>query len=114
MDIHADMIKVLIVTAIMTSACVSDWRRREVSEMHWALIGGAGMVFVALYGGCDLWARSMVVLGMALILFDILVDREVSARSISSISIALLFLVPILMSGWCIGRQEYDPAELCV
>ena len=104
MDIHADMIKVLIVTAIMTSACVSDWRRREVSEMHWALMGGAGMVFVALYGGCDLWARSMVVLGMALILFDILVDREVSARQqhLIHLGIALLFLVPILMSGWCI------------
>lgn len=104
MDIFVDLTKVLVVTAIMISACVSDWRKREVSEMHWALMGGAGMVFVALYGGCDIWARAMVVFGMALMLFDILVDREVGARQQSLIyfGIALLFLVPILMSGWCI------------
>ena len=98
----ADLIKVLIVTAIMIPACISDWRKREASELHWALMGSAGMVFVALYGGGEIWARGLVVLGMALMLFDVLVDREVGAREqlIIYAVIALLFLIPIVASGW--------------
>lgn len=98
----ADLIKVLIVTVIMASACVSDWRKREASELHWALMGGAGMVFTALHGGGEIWARAMVVSGMALMLFDLLVDRDVGAGEQVMIyaAIAALFLIPAAMSDW--------------
>ena len=98
----ADLIKVLIVAVIMIPACISDWRKREASEMHWALMGGAGMVLVALYGGGEIWARFMVVSGMAVMLFDLLVDRDVGAREQSAIyaAIAALFLIPAVMSDW--------------
>lgn len=35
----------ILTMIVMSSAAISDWRTREVSDRHWSIIGGAGIAF---------------------------------------------------------------------
>lgn len=68
----------ILMTAVLVSASVRDWREREVSDAHWLILGIAGTaVFfaVAVIGHGFRWEYLCMLIGSAMILIDILSDR---------------------------------------
>lgn len=66
-----------VMAAVLLSACISDWRCREVSDIHWAVLGTAGILGFASY--CVLsdgfrWEYVAMAAVSFMILADILVD----------------------------------------
>ena len=95
-----DILKVVAVTAVLIPACVSDWRRREASDVHWAVIGIFGILcmFYASYAeGMTHW-HIMMIIGVVMILLDILYDFE--RRRIFDMLfyavMAALFIIPVV------------------
>jgi archaeal preflagellin peptidase FlaK len=67
-----------IALVIACSASISDWRKREVSDAHWAVMGIAGLALLAvqiLQDGVDL-SYLLFLLPMAWFFFDMLVERR--------------------------------------
>lgn len=107
-DIPADVqtiglisaIQVLIAVAVLVPACVGDWRYREVSNVHWIVLGVLGIVFClyeAYIAGIR-WQYVMMVVGMLLILTDICSERERSVvmSFVMYAAMFLMFFVPVL------------------
>lgn len=101
---------ICIVTAILLSASYQDIRCREVSDLHWAIIGIVGviMVFVDLQGVYRITAT----IGSAMILFGILcpVDFPRGVWVLYDIITVGLFLIPVISSP----GGEYMVGSLCV
>ena len=67
-----------IALVIAGSASISDWRKREVSDAHWAVMGVAGLALLAvqiLQDNVDL-SYLLFLLPMAWFFFDMLVERR--------------------------------------
>ena len=67
-----------IALVIACSASISDWRKREVSDVHWAAMGVAGLALLAvqiLQDNVDL-SYLLFILPMAWFFFDMLVERR--------------------------------------
>jgi preflagellin peptidase FlaK len=67
-----------IALIIACSASISDWRKREVSDAHWAVMGIAGLALLAvqiMQDGADL-SYLLFLLPMAWFFFDMLVERR--------------------------------------
>ncbi len=99
---------ICIVTAILLSASYQDIRCREVSDLHWAIIGIVGviMVFIDLQGVYRITAT----IGSAMILFGILCpfDLPKVVWMLYDIITVGLFLIPAISS------PEYMVGSLCI
>ncbi len=99
---------ICIVTAILLSASYQDIRCREVSDLHWAIIGIVGviMVFIDLQGVYRITAT----IGSAMILFGILCpfDLPKVVWVLYDIITVGLFLIPAISS------PEYMVGSLCI
>jgi archaeal preflagellin peptidase FlaK len=72
------LVRLGIALAIACSASISDWRKREVSDVHWAAMGVAGLALLAvqiIQDNVDL-TYLLFLLPMAWFFFDMLVDRR--------------------------------------
>ena len=72
------LIRLVIALAVACSASISDWRKREVSDVHWAVMGVAGLALLAvqiLQDNVDL-TYLLFLLPMAWFFFDMLVERR--------------------------------------
>ncbi|MCL2607008.1 MAG: hypothetical protein FWD92_00390 [Methanomassiliicoccaceae archaeon] len=92
-----------IMTASMISASIQDVRSREVSDAHWALICGAGMMImiIRMFDGNVSMERMMMCAGTAMIIADILYDRKFPLHLdvLFYITIAMMFIIPVAVSS---------------
>ena len=93
------VLQVFIVIAVLIPACISDWKRREVSNVYWVILGIFGMIF-CLYdayvaGIC--WQYILMIFGMLLILIDICFEksRSVVASILLYFVMFMVFAVPV-------------------
>lgn len=72
----------LIALAVLVSASVSDWRRREAGDLHWAILIAMGCVLFAFrLSDCGaMLAAYLSVVSMVLMAADLLWDRDTDAR----------------------------------
>ncbi len=90
--IMADPVAVYVaVLVILAASAVSDWRRREASDLHWLLIMGAGCVLfvLRLHDSGAAPAAYASVASMVLMAADLLWDRNPDSR----IDLALYLLI---------------------
>jgi preflagellin peptidase FlaK len=86
-----------VTIAVLISASVRDWKEREVSDVHWIALGAAGLVMFTVYSIYTTgfrWEFACLAAGTALILLDVLLDKEVNPLILYS-AMALLFVVPL-------------------
>ncbi|MCL2148491.1 MAG: hypothetical protein FWH47_04035 [Methanomassiliicoccaceae archaeon] len=86
-----------IAMAVLASAALSDWRKREASDAHWAVLGAAGLVLAVALSVQQTgfrWEYVCLAAGTAMILLDVLWDREFNPLAFYSLT-ALLFIVPL-------------------
>jgi preflagellin peptidase FlaK len=72
------LVRLGIAFAIACSASISDWKKREVSDAHWAAMGLAGLALLAVQivqDNVDL-TYLLFLLPVAWFFFDMLVDRR--------------------------------------
>ncbi len=95
----AAWIRVVIFIVIMLSACRSDRLYREVSDIHWWIIGVSGAVLIVIDGGISVTTVTAAI-GCLLIVYDILSQSEKPASFyvILHIAEAAMFLIPILIA----------------
>ena len=90
-----------ITAAVMLSASYSDWRSREVSDIHWWVLGLSGIILtaVSLLDRMDL-CTVMMLTGSAMILLYILLDVDLPpVMSMAYCAImAAMFLYPAIVS----------------
>jgi len=95
-----DMIKLAVVIAVMISASIGDWRRREVSDLHWIVLGVFGVVCMmySFFSGSIRIEYVMVTIGTVMILSDILWDRErkPSVSVLFYVVMASMFILPLI------------------
>jgi len=87
----------VIAMAVLVSASIGDWRKREVSDIHWAVLGAAGLILtfsLSVYLTGFRWEYLCLAAGTVLILVDILSDKEFNPF-IFYLAMALLFIVPL-------------------
>jgi len=83
--------------AVLVSASISDWKKREVSDIHWAVLGIFGLALFIIYSmnitGFR-WEYICLAAGTILILIDMLWEKEINPFLLYFLT-ALLFIVPI-------------------
>ncbi|MDR1690682.1 MAG: hypothetical protein LBR42_02405 [Candidatus Methanoplasma sp.] len=91
-------LSVLIATiAVLISASISDWKRREVSDRHWMVLGTIGLASLIIYSVHTTgfrWEYICLAAGVSMILLDILSGREFNPLVFYAV-MALLFIVPL-------------------
>ncbi|MGN1044910.1 MAG: A24 family peptidase C-terminal domain-containing protein [Candidatus Methanomethylophilaceae archaeon] len=94
---------VIVSLAVLTSAAVSDWRCREVSDIHWAILICLGIVLftIRLYEEGSGPAAYLMPVSMALMGIDCIYDRgpSVVMDCILYVLIAATSVVPFMMIG---------------
>jgi preflagellin peptidase FlaK len=98
-----------VTVPVIASAALSDWRTREVSDRHWAAIGGVGTILFLIYSIMEeglKWEFLCLAAGSALILADVLWERDSGPKALYPI-MAAVFAVPLyflhgdgLFSAW--------------
>lgn len=87
----------IVTMAILISASISDWKEREVSDIHWVLLGIIGLAMFTSYSvhmtGFR-WEYVCLAAGTAMILMDILWNKEFNPL-LFYLTMALLFVVPL-------------------
>ncbi len=80
-----------MVLAVLLSSAVSDWRKREASDLHWAVIMGIGCVLFAirLYDAEASPVSYAAVASMAFMAADLLWERETGVK----VDLALYLLI---------------------
>jgi preflagellin peptidase FlaK len=87
----------VITMAVLVSASLSDWRKTEISDAHWIILGVIGlMMFVSysVYLTGPRWEYACLTAGTALILLDIFWEKEFNPILFYPL-LALLFVVPL-------------------
>lgn len=88
---------IAVTLVILVSASISDWKDREVSDAHWAVLGAVGAVgFTAcciIWNGLK-WEYICLLFGTLMILADILMDSD-RYLVLFYILMAVLFIVPL-------------------
>lgn len=95
--------------ALMAYAAYSDWRRREVPDTVWIILGAIGIVLTGLRTMADGFDAGylMILAGSVLIILDVAVDIE-RPRYVSAVfyaAMAALFIIPLLMEH---GEHLYE------
>jgi archaeal preflagellin peptidase FlaK len=96
-----ELIAFVIMSVVMVSASASDWKKREVSDIHWLVMGSAGVMLFFISAVCWnglKWEYICLAIGTGLILVDILWDREGSGIPFY-VAIAILFALPLYFSS---------------
>ena len=98
-----DAAKLSVIMLILISASISDWKRREASDIHWFLIGVVGilcMTYVAFDEGMR-WEYALMIIGTVIILVEILWDfeRKPFVQAMIYLCLALMFLIPLLSAS---------------
>jgi len=91
----------IITMTVLISASVQDIKRREVSDIHWLILGIAGVVIMmAGMSGHVTAGRIMIAAGTAMIVFDLLYGREWTARldMMFYALMSMMFAVPLIFS----------------
>jgi len=95
-----DVAKVAVVLLLLIPACISDWKRREASDVPWFLIGAFGIICMveSAFSGGMRWEYILMISGTVLILIDILWDFERSLlfKIAFYVCLALMFIIPIV------------------
>ncbi|MDR0198163.1 MAG: hypothetical protein LBI08_00265 [Methanomassiliicoccaceae archaeon] len=95
------MICFVVAAAALVSASVHDVRTREVPDIHWAVIGVTGMALMIIGISDGVTAeRLMICAGSAMILCDILCEREwpPHMNAIFYATAAMMFAIPLMTS----------------
>ncbi|MDR2846311.1 MAG: hypothetical protein LBV63_03415 [Candidatus Methanoplasma sp.] len=91
-------IAALVITIlVLVSASLSDWKEREVSDVHWAVIGAVGLLMFTLYSvveGGIRWEYLCLSAATTMVLADILWDKEWNPIIFYPV-MAVLFIVPL-------------------
>jgi preflagellin peptidase FlaK len=90
----------VVTMAVLISASICDWKEREIPDRHWAVLGAAGLavaVLVSVHLTGFKWEYILLAAGTAMILMDILWDRDFNPLLFYAL-MALLFIIP-LFSG---------------
>ena len=88
---------IVITIAVMVSASVFDWRSREVPDIHWWILGIAGISLTAVSLQTELrTGYILMIIGSLMILIFILldVDMSVPVSLIYCAAMAVLFVYP--------------------
>ena len=89
----------IAVMVVLVSASLHDLRSREVPDMHWMIICAIGlfMLAAALFDGAVTIQRIMILIGSAMIVVDILYDKERSLNTDMAFYglLAVMFAVPM-------------------
>lgn len=98
-----DLLKIIIVVAVMLPACISDWRSREASDAYWWLLGAIGIVSmtIASLSGNAVIEGMMVAACTGMVLFAVL--HGAGERKVTKIiyySVAALLLIIPAISEW--------------
>jgi len=91
------IIAVIVMVIVMISASFSDWKKREVSDIHWLILGITGIIIFTVFAVKDSgfkWQYLCLAAGSVLILVDILWEREGHVLSFYLL-MAILFAVAI-------------------
>ena len=107
---------VIITVTTLLSASVHDWKDREVSNLHWIVIGASGLILFTVYSILETGFRIeylVMATGTVLILVDILVDREFNSLLFYFL-LAVLFILPLygnlsdpVMVAWAVIPVSY-------
>jgi len=93
---------ILVTTAALMSASVQDIRSREVSDIHWMIVGTAGIAAMLIAAISEMMTagRLTVCIGSAMILFDVLYEREwkKSRNTLFYAAMASMFVIPMITS----------------
>jgi len=101
----------LAMVAVMVSASVSDWKRREVSDEHWMILGSVGIVGFTVFCSVEDGIRWEYVL-MAIASFMMLADMFLDSNKLLVpfyASMIILFILPlyslyetsnVYLAGW--------------
>ena len=103
------MLAMTIACAVMLSAAVNDWKKREVSNTHWLVMGTSGLVIFTAYSVIEMgfrWEFLLLALGTFMIIIDVLWDREINPFLFYFL-MAVIFIVPLygklsdpIMAAW--------------
>lgn len=101
------IITFVITIIVLVSASISDWKKREVSDKHWAILGIAGVSLFFTYSILEYgfkWEYFCLAIASLMALLDILWDRNKFVL-LFYLTLALLFVIPLYyLSG--------DPLQL--
>ena len=91
---------IVVTLAVMLSASFFDWRFREVPDIHWWILGVAGLALTA----ASLWPLrtewTLMLIGASMILIFILLDVDVPriVSAVFCIAMTVLFIYPAATS----------------
>lgn len=97
-----DIVKAALLLIVMVPACISDLRRREVSDLHWWIIGAVGIacMLITSFTVTPRWEHLTMIIGTLMILISIL--REIPGGRYGEVMFhliaAVLFIAPLLTS----------------
>lgn len=91
-----DLVKVLLALTVMVAASRQDWRERMADDIHWAVLGSAGLASMALYVAMEglRWEYYLMIIATAVLFLDIFWDNDGMGRALtmSPYAFALILL----------------------
>jgi len=98
-----DLVRIVASSAVLVSACIGDWKEREVSDIHWAALGSFGiicMIYTSFVSGMRP-EYVMQIAGSAMILASVLfeIEKNIPAAAFYSVMAALFVIPHILAPG---------------
>ena len=99
-----DVAVALLVLAVLVSAAVSDWRKREASDIHWIVMAGAGAVLLAYRLFDAGYALQAVTAAVSIVLMtvDLVWDRESASADLAlyvSIAVSVILTAFLLIDS---------------
>ncbi|MDR2846518.1 MAG: hypothetical protein LBV63_04465 [Candidatus Methanoplasma sp.] len=104
-----------ITVPVLASAGLSDWKKREVSDIHWAVAGMSGLLLFTLYSLAESgvrWEYFCLAAATAMVLADILWDKEWNPIIFYSV-MAVLFVVPLYSNAGDPLNTAWASIPLC-
>ncbi len=97
MQEYISFVILILMLIVMSSASISDWRYREVSDTHWIVLGVFGVAACFLSSAAEYgikWEYLCLAAGSLMILVDIFVDFDRHLLLFYSV-MAILFVAPL-------------------
>ncbi len=91
-----DLFKVLLAITVMLAASRQDWRERMADDIHWAVMGLAGLALMAVHVAMEglRWEYYLIIIATTVLFLDIFWDNEGMGRALtmSPYAFALILL----------------------